>query len=59
MPPVGPALERLGRLLESDEFQEQIRAYQPRIDGEVEKRMKELEGRLKELERRLQEGDRR
>jgi hypothetical protein len=59
MPPVGPALERLGRLLESDEFQEQIRAYQTRIDGEVEKRMKELEGRLKELERRLQEGDRR
>ena len=59
MPPVGPALERLGRLLESDDFQDQIRAYQLRVDAEVEKRMRELEVRLKELERRLQDGDRR
>lgn len=59
LPPVGPALERLGRLLESDDFQDQIRAYQTRVDAEVEKRMRELEIRLKELERRLQEGDRR
>jgi membrane-associated protease RseP (regulator of RpoE activity) len=59
MPPVGPALERLGRLLESDDFQDQIRAYQLRVDAEVEKRMRELELRLKELERRLQDGDRR
>lgn len=58
-PPVGPALERLGRLLESDDFKEQIRAYQLRVDGEVEKRMRELEVRLKELEKRLQDGDRR
>jgi membrane-associated protease RseP (regulator of RpoE activity) len=58
MPPVGPALERLGRLLESDDFQDQIRAYQLRVDAEVEKRMRELEVRLKELERRLQDGDR-
>lgn len=59
LPPVGPALERLGRLLESDDFQDQMRAYQRRVDGEVEKRMKELEVRLKELEKRLQDGDRR
>ncbi len=58
-PPVGPALERLGRLLESDDFQDQIRAYQLRVDAEVEKRMRELEVRLKELERRLQNGDQR
>ena len=58
MPPVGPALERLGRLLESDDFQDQIRAYQLRVDAEVEKRMSELEVRLKELETRLQDGDR-
>ncbi len=58
-PPVGPALERLGRLLESDDFKDQIRAYQLRVDGEVEKRMRELEVRLKELEKRLQDGDRR
>lgn len=59
LPPVGPALERLGRLLESDDFQDQVRAYQMRVDTEVEKRMRELEVRLKELERRLQDGDRR
>lgn len=59
LPPVGPALERLGRLLESDDFQDQIRAYQMRVDAEVEKRMRELEVRLKELEQRLQDGDRR
>ncbi len=59
LPEVGPALERLGRLLESDDFQDQIRAYQQRVDAEVEKRMHELEARLKELERRLQDGDRR
>lgn len=58
-PEVGPALERLGRLLESDDLKGQIRATQLRIDAEVEKRMHELETRLKELERRLQEGDRR
>jgi hypothetical protein len=59
LPEVGPALERLGRLLESDDFQEQIRAYQLKVDAEVEKRMHELEARLKDLERRLQDGDRR
>ena len=59
LPEVGPALERLGRLLESDEFQDQIKATQLRIDAEVEKRMRELEVRLKELEKRLQDGDRR
>ena len=56
---MGPALERLGRLLESSDFQEQLRATQLRIDAEVEQRMKELEVRLKELEKRLQDGDRR
>lgn len=59
LPAVGPALERLGRLLESDDFRDQIRAYQLRVDAEVEKRMRELEVRLKELEKRLQDGDRR
>ena len=59
LPEMGPALERLGRLLESSDFQEQLRATQLRIDAEVEQRMKELEVRLKELEKRLQDGDRR
>ena len=35
LPAVGPALERLGRLLESDDFRDQIRAYQLRVDAEV------------------------
>ena len=58
-PEMGPAFERLGRLLESPDFQEQLKATQLRIDAEVEQRMKELELRLKELEKRLQDGDRR
>jgi len=59
LPEMGPALERLGLLLESSDFQEQRKATQLRIDAEVEQRMKELEVRLKELEKRLQDGDRR
>ena len=59
LPEMGPAFERLGRLLESSDFQEQLKATQLRIDAEVEQRMKELEVRLKELEKRLQDGDRR
>ncbi len=55
-PEMGPAFERLGRLLESPDFKEQLKATQLRIDAEVEQRMKELELRLKELEKRLQEG---
>ena len=43
LPEMGPALERLGRLLESSDFQEQLKATQLRIDAEVEQRMKELE----------------
>lgn len=58
-PEMGPAFERLGRLLESSDLQEQLRSTQLRIDAEVEQRMKELEARLKELEKRLQDGDRR
>jgi hypothetical protein len=59
LPEMGPALERLGKLLESSDFDERLRAAQLKIDSEVEERMRELEARLKDLEKRLQEGERR
>lgn len=55
LPELTPALERLGRLLESEEMQKRMQEIQGRVDRELEERMRELEFRLQELETKLRE----
>lgn len=52
-PELGPALERLGRLLEDDDVLRRMDEARSRVDSELELRLKELEQRLRELEERL------
>ncbi len=55
LPELSPALERLGRLLESEEMQKRLQEVQGRVDHELEQRLRELEVRLQELESKLRE----
>lgn len=52
-PDLGPALERLERILEDDDVARRMEEVRSRVDGELEQRLKELEQRLRELEERL------
>jgi len=52
-PDLGPALERLERILEDDDVVRRMEEMRSRVDGELEQRLKELEQRLRELEERL------
>lgn len=54
---LGPAMERLGTLLDDPEMKDRLIRLRSRNE-ELEKRLQDLEGRLKDLEKRLQDGQR-
>ena len=54
---MGPALERLGTLLDDPEVKDRLIRLRSRNE-ELEKRLQDLEARLKDLEKRLKDGQR-
>jgi membrane-associated protease RseP (regulator of RpoE activity) len=54
---LGPAMERLGTLLDDPEMKDRLIRLRSRNE-ELEKRLQDLEGRLKDLEKRLKDGQR-